>query len=372
MSDARRSRSSRLHAAQPSAVDWVLAERIVADGGSAESVVKFAEFLTVQLKQLFCAELVVWDRFARDGRPLAFRLSDDLGDVHAKLRPAFLTHFADHPFAHDLPELHQTGRIIVLSDRISDRAFRRTALWNEVYIHLRARYQLAFGGPLDSSSTWCLGMNRLTRDFGPRERELARFLQPRIASVFLSLTQRERAVRAAGMTTAAFNSPDAAYLIIDREGTMLEISEAASHLLATAASGSRDHARASNLASDLSSLASRLRPPAATSTARMQSPWIFGDVGVAQALAMRVDNTDTILVLLQPHDASDSPVAAAALSKREIEVLRWIGRGKSNAEIAAVLGISARTVAKHCESLFAKLGVENRVAAALLARRESS
>jgi DNA-binding CsgD family transcriptional regulator len=52
------------------------------------------------------------------------------------------------------------------------------------------------------------------------------------------------------------------------------------------------------------------------------------------------------------------------LTLRESEVLFWLGRGKSNGEIAAILGIKPATVGKHLEHIYPKLGVENRTAAA--------
>jgi len=56
-----------------------------------------------------------------------------------------------------------------------------------------------------------------------------------------------------------------------------------------------------------------------------------------------------------------------ALTTREAEVLIWIARGKSNRDIADILNISPRTVNKHLEQIFTKLGVENRASAAALA-----
>jgi DNA-binding response OmpR family regulator/DNA-binding CsgD family transcriptional regulator len=57
------------------------------------------------------------------------------------------------------------------------------------------------------------------------------------------------------------------------------------------------------------------------------------------------------------------------LTQRESEVLMWIARGKSNRDIAEILSLSPRTVNKHLEQVYAKLGVENRTAAAALAVR---
>jgi DNA-binding NarL/FixJ family response regulator len=60
---------------------------------------------------------------------------------------------------------------------------------------------------------------------------------------------------------------------------------------------------------------------------------------------------------------------AFTLTAREAEVLLWISRGKSNRDIGEILGISPRTVNKHLEQVFVKLGVENRAAAAGAAGR---
>jgi DNA-binding CsgD family transcriptional regulator len=57
------------------------------------------------------------------------------------------------------------------------------------------------------------------------------------------------------------------------------------------------------------------------------------------------------------------------LTQREAEVLLWVARGKSNRDIADILTLSPRTVNKHLEQIYAKLGVENRTSAAALAMR---
>lgn len=71
---------------------------------------------------------------------------------------------------------------------------------------------------------------------------------------------------------------------------------------------------------------------------------------------------------------SNAPVTATlskelGISLREAEVLTWLARGKSNKDIAAILQLSPRTITKHVEQIFTKMGVENRTAAAALALR---
>jgi DNA-binding NarL/FixJ family response regulator len=59
------------------------------------------------------------------------------------------------------------------------------------------------------------------------------------------------------------------------------------------------------------------------------------------------------------------------LTSREGEVLSWLSKGKTNRDIAQILGLSPRTVDKHLEQIYAKLGVENRTAAAAIATSAS-
>jgi LuxR family transcriptional regulator, quorum-sensing system regulator CciR len=54
-----------------------------------------------------------------------------------------------------------------------------------------------------------------------------------------------------------------------------------------------------------------------------------------------------------------------SLSSREAEVLAWVARGKSNASIGDILGISAHTVDAHLRRIYLKLGVFDRISAAL-------
>jgi DNA-binding NarL/FixJ family response regulator len=57
------------------------------------------------------------------------------------------------------------------------------------------------------------------------------------------------------------------------------------------------------------------------------------------------------------------------LTSRESEVLSWLAKGKTNRDIAQILGLSPRTIDKHLEQIYAKLGVENRTSAAAVAAK---
>jgi DNA-binding NarL/FixJ family response regulator len=66
----------------------------------------------------------------------------------------------------------------------------------------------------------------------------------------------------------------------------------------------------------------------------------------------------------------DDQESGKEFTPREMEVLRLVVDGKTNAEIGVTLGISEKTVEKHLEALFRKMGVVSRVEAAVMAVRE--
>jgi DNA-binding CsgD family transcriptional regulator len=69
-----------------------------------------------------------------------------------------------------------------------------------------------------------------------------------------------------------------------------------------------------------------------------------------------VQQADGALLFEERHEGIE-------LTAREREVLAWVGRGKTNAEIARRLWVAPSTVGKHLENVYAKLGVSTRTAA---------
>jgi DNA-binding NarL/FixJ family response regulator len=91
----------------------------------------------------------------------------------------------------------------------------------------------------------------------------------------------------------------------------------------------------------------------------------LGAVGMGESMWLL-----TWLSAAEQGQAPPSRLATAALTPRETEVLSWIAKGKTNRDVGEILGLSPRTVNKHLEHVFEKLGVETRAAAAALASRE--
>jgi DNA-binding response OmpR family regulator/DNA-binding CsgD family transcriptional regulator len=96
-------------------------------------------------------------------------------------------------------------------------------------------------------------------------------------------------------------------------------------------------------------------------------------VGTSTGMRLSVRNLgaaalgETMLLFAVQREGPAARLADAALTPRETEVLSWLAKGKTNRDIGEILGTSPRTVNKHLEHIFEKLGVETRAAAAALA-----
>jgi DNA-binding response OmpR family regulator/DNA-binding CsgD family transcriptional regulator len=88
----------------------------------------------------------------------------------------------------------------------------------------------------------------------------------------------------------------------------------------------------------------------------------------------QIGGREFLLRVIEEAPARDEEILRRALSitQREAQVLVWIARGKANRDIAQILGLSPRTVNKHLEQIYAKIGVENRASATALAVRALS
>lgn len=106
----------------------------------------------------------------------------------------------------------------------------------------------------------------------------------------------------------------------------------------------------------------------AASTEAGPHVWTDGAVRLEFNYLGRLRRDEHLLRLAQaaPHDNIELLRRHFALTGREAEVLLWVARGKSNKDISGVLSISPRTVNKHLEQIFEKLGVENRASAAAM------
>ena len=181
----------------------------------------------------------------------------------------------------------------------------------------------------------------------------------RAEEVLVRLATHARNARVARMAQDAVDLGGLGVLMLDARGRIAWRSPQAARWLGECFPESRGEPPADWLSRLLALSAGEEHAVAGSGTDRI----------VARSLG-RAGIGETMLIL-QRRDASagDDRLANAALTPRETEVLSWVAKGKTNRDIAEILGMSPRTVNKHLEHVFEKLGVETRAAAAALASR---
>ena len=173
--------------------------------------------------------------------------------------------------------------------------------------------------------------------------------------------------RAAQSARAALDRSGSSLVALDRAGEVLWSTPQAAHLLRAASDASSGDGAVLP-----PGFGARLRDAAARSGAGAVILEGTGSPSLAFAYVGAV-GAGELLFRLSQHDPRPAPsvlqAAFPALTAREAEVLLWVARGKPNRDVAEILALSPRTVNKHLETIFAKLGVENRASAAVLATR---
>lgn len=173
--------------------------------------------------------------------------------------------------------------------------------------------------------------------------------------------------RAAAGSRAALDATGRFLLATDRLGRLLWCTPKARQLLAELFPASQ--ASGPSLPLAVMTQLMRLRAEGANSQARLLVDAAGRKLEISVLAPIGPDELLFRLTELSTTADEQRLQQTLALTSRESEVLLWISRGKANREIGEILEISPRTVNKHLEQIFVKLGVENRASAAARAVR---
>jgi DNA-binding CsgD family transcriptional regulator len=273
--------------------------------------------------------------------------------------------FYEHPLVRYHAE-NPDGASHRISDSQPSRIFQRTALYNDYYRNVGIDHAIAVPLFVDSSLLVSFVLNRKGRDFSARDREVLDLVRRPLAALYRNALALDGVQQALSRVTAD-NADDGWMLVsLDTARRMSGIAPRVESWFTAASAGTRPGAGA-------------LLPAALDRAVAEQFAAIDGAFTMA-ATPCEVEGRGcrcTVQVLWRGNPTRDalvliSRVGAAAVSRtaaqpdltaREREVLQWVAAGKTNAQIADILAASPRTIGKHLENIYAKLGVETRTAA---------
>ena len=283
-------------------------------------------------------------------------------------RASFDAHFHEHPLVlyHSKTPGGTTHRI---SDSLSPSQFRRTPLYNDYYRCVGIDHVMALPLYVDRRFLVSFVFNRKRRDFDEAERDALDVLRPQLAALFGQALSQERTRSLLSQLDSLAAPGGWSAIELDGERRVVRASDATRERIEACwpdwkgGEGSR-----------LPDALDRWLQERLEGTGNLAGTAASGSLTVGRrgrALRVRLvpnpaSGGGTLLfVSLAVEAGFPESAAGAALTPREREVLQWAGAGKTNAEIAAILDMSPRTVEKHFEHVFEKLGVETRMAAVM-------
>jgi DNA-binding CsgD family transcriptional regulator len=248
------------------------------------------------------------------------------------------------------------GQPHAISELVSATEFRRTDLYHEVYRRIGLEDQIAttvFHGDRLVELT----VDRDRWGFSERDRLVLSVLRPLLVTKYAALRNQARLVRLLEAREAAAAPVTEGVLVVAPPDQIVDASPAALAIVR------RWYPRS----------AAELPPPvadwyAARNAAGTAEPTLVVEHPVRGRLVARLlDGRSDVIVLRERTVRAVVGIGDRwELSPREAEVVELAVAGTPNAEIAGKLGISCRTVEKHLEHAYERLGVSNRGAAAAL------
>jgi len=279
-------------------------------------------------------------------------------------------HFTEHPLFRYFMQTGD-GRAQKTTQALTRRDFQRRCRTDPYVRELGARYEMGIffsTGPTAISSVLLI---RNQRDFTERERSLMNRLYPHLVQAFRHVASLDRYSRGMDELVEMLEGPTSSVIVLAGDGRIKRWSAQAKTWVAR-------YCR-----TPLPLCGERL-PDCFLAWYRRQVDRVGRERAPAQprdVLLVEKDGRQLAVqfvpdylrdehLLLLNEKRCDTPWRALSeygLTPRESEVLAWVAKGKTNAEVGAILDMSNRTVQKHLEHVYQKLGVETRTTATVRA-----
>ena len=267
--------------------------------------------------------------------------------------------FADYLHEHPLfGTLNVERRVetLKITDLVSRQEFYRTTLYNELYRRMKIANQLITPLLISDDFFVACAINTSRAEFSERDRRMLTMLAPHLASAIRNAFAYNR-------LSGALDTQACGIVALGSNGKPVFISEYARRLFEKYFAGEKCAADA--LPPTLSGWIGKINLSVETNESPAPLKIAAQNDEMTARLAFNRQTGERTLLLEEKRAATPQSFAVLGLTPRESEILFWITQGKTDDVIGLFCGISPRTVQKHVENIFKKLGVESRTAAML-------
>lgn len=300
---------------------------------------------------------------SRSGQLLgAVHNREDLQSTVVTVLPSLLANLPNHPLWNYFAATGE-GDPRRVSDFTPKRGWERGDFFNEFYRPLGGRHQASMMVEGEDQVLVSVTLLREDRDFSERELELLKILRPHIAQAFRHAKARAANAIVHHNMAAPAGVSSSSFLVADQQGRILFVTPQAEQLLAAFGCPVANRRIPDAVRNWCALVTGRI-----VRFGQTTSPAPHYEIRIPnQTLQFRCALRSGLYNLALTVKASSSPSVASIeqrLTRRELEVLRWLAEGKSDREISMILSsekpVSIRTIEAHVRNLLAKLGLENR------------
>jgi DNA-binding CsgD family transcriptional regulator len=284
----------------------------------------------------------------------------DPADLYSEERSkTFMAHIGDHPL---VARYNATGdgRPQAISDYLTAAEFHATSIYQHFYRTIGAEDQIAFVLP-EPRFIVGIALNRPRRGFTMRERQILNALRPHLVQAYRNAEDFSRLQRSVTAMEVLVEQAGEGLILLDRHGRPEFASPRAAGMFDRWFGAGKPGRLPEPVRGWLATPARAQAPP---------TP-LHLDEGDARLMVRRVPVPDgeALLVSEARNDETSQLLQRLGLTRREAEVLLQLTSGRTIAGTASRLGVSPRTVEKHVQHVYDKLGLDGRVAATNLVRQ---
>lgn len=276
----------------------------------------------------------------------------------------------DNPLINELVH-NGSDEVLKLSDFGGEQRFRETAYFREIMLRLDQDRQIGMMLPAAAGLSFGCAINRKGRDFTERERQMLTLLAPHLSHAIALAHEQEKRAAIERRFTLALEARSTGLIVLTRSGKPILMTELAQKLLEkyfptrTSFGGELPEPLIRWIEENRKGSTPGSLPPRPISVE-------LDDATLRISLRTDTLTGEVTLQLEETQHPGPSMLEELGLTARQAEILYWICKGKGDETIAQLTGISRRTVEKHAENIFQRLGVESRTAAAAAAAERLS
>ncbi len=303
--------------------------------------------------------VIFFDGFGDDGK-YALHAWSNRADLYTPDGMEIFIQFQNqHPLIPDIIG-NKIQSAVKITDYLSQLEYERLELFNEYYRLSPFNRQMGLALPVASDLTIACTMHHWGKDYTERDRLIFTLIAPFLLNCINNSFAFER-------LNSAIEAHSTGIIAVDTNGKTQYVNELARGLLEKYFAGEKS--AGNSLPENLWNWTKRQDLGNKKEFELPLSP--FKVENAVGELTVRLISNNALhektLLLEEKKLLSPKILEQLSLTRREAEILFWIAQGKTDGEIGTLLYTSPRTVHKHTEHIYVKLGVETRTAAMLRA-----